>query len=439
MWQQASAIVEYKANRSGFPLCSIRPVSTFSEQPHYALNLPTMGIGRLAVHTHLRLPQEVVDMIIDFLDARADWKHCARVCWSWVHASQLHLFRNISVSLTVLYGEEEPPVSRLKSVLDRAPHLAKHVRELEIVRDFGQCFNIRMQEQLLSLLIPLFPRIHSFSLKSVDCDQEFGIDASLLAAIRGILQSQHIKSITLYGWEFSDNAHFVSLMGDKLNSLTTFKIDSTGIDYRAPPSNHSVPKDGPPATLEILSISCSMKWIDDWFASLKHPVIVKKLILDGWGAGSLLITRFGKNLEELSLLMEDDYGPPIDFHHMKRLSKLVSTSSIDELVELHTIPEDNQLEDLELVHTWYWEISFAASAFNQLDELLASKHFSRLKTVTMVADRSSLSLEEFKLLRKTMRRVTKLPVEKFIFLLISHGFLKLSKFKTRRYRRKKTW
>jgi hypothetical protein len=83
--------------------------------------------------THLRLPPELIDRIIDHLhDSPADLRTCARVCKAWLESSRLHLFYSISIHST---GNAQTLLSRcqkLYGVIRRSPRVALRVRELDI-------------------------------------------------------------------------------------------------------------------------------------------------------------------------------------------------------------------------------------------------------------------------------------------------------------------
>ncbi|KAH9947976.1 hypothetical protein B0H21DRAFT_300205 [Amylocystis lapponica] len=74
------------------------------------------------------IPPEMCDYVINFLhdDTRA-LGACSLTCRAWVPATQVHLFRNISLDNSKLF-------TAFCRLLHTAPHLGYHVRELSIAR-----------------------------------------------------------------------------------------------------------------------------------------------------------------------------------------------------------------------------------------------------------------------------------------------------------------
>jgi hypothetical protein len=113
--------------------------------------------------THLRLPPELIDRIIDHLhDSPADLRTCARVCKAWLESSRLHLFYSISIHSA---GNVQTLLSRcqkLYSVIRRSPRVALRVRELDIdleEYDFGGSTWLKI-EKLLPPLLQSFTKLH---------------------------------------------------------------------------------------------------------------------------------------------------------------------------------------------------------------------------------------------------------------------------------------
>ncbi|KAF8512172.1 hypothetical protein JB92DRAFT_2830869 [Gautieria morchelliformis] len=84
---------------------------------------------------HCRLPQEMVDAVLDNLrgaDGREALLACSHVCHAWLPSSQRNLFRRIA------YGRDARGHNeRLCQALQSSPHLAKYIRKLVVCLPLG--------------------------------------------------------------------------------------------------------------------------------------------------------------------------------------------------------------------------------------------------------------------------------------------------------------
>ncbi|KAJ8487216.1 hypothetical protein ONZ45_g14423 [Pleurotus djamor] len=347
-----------------------------------------------------RIPQELVDMIIGFVDDPTDWKQCALVCRSWIHASHLHLFREISVAI----GEfRVPPVIRLQAVLNKSPYLARHVRSLKIERIIDDDFFVGPQEQLLSIMLPLFALVHTFVFISYgDEEEEFMIDEMLRNAVGVLLRSSLLKHVTLHGLVFLNFGDFSDLIGTTIHSLSTLHFRGI-IRYRPVESPRPTTKSGPPVVLDTLIVDHPGAIYLEWLESLSHPLIVKKLVMSGVGPSSHLVGRLASGLEELCLLLDHDFAPFPDFSRLPCLTKLTVKYPHEELYDnvLIKIPEDNHLESLEL-HITDFE-SLEALSIRITDVFLTSGHFPCLKRIVLRVDTDSYETPVFKFICKYLK------------------------------------
>ncbi|KAF8519202.1 hypothetical protein JB92DRAFT_3112589 [Gautieria morchelliformis] len=107
----------------------IEPKNTLESAPHERLN-------------HRRLPQEMVDAVLDNL--REDDGHkallaCSQVCHAWLPSSQRHLFRRIT------FGADSGQSKQLGQALLGSPHLAKYIRELVVYLPVDDAFHATCQ------------------------------------------------------------------------------------------------------------------------------------------------------------------------------------------------------------------------------------------------------------------------------------------------------
>jgi hypothetical protein len=79
----------------------------------------------------LKLPQELLDSILDFLhDSPSDLKSCALTSRACVYRAQAHLFRHIT--LHARYTTEEQVWSSAQQTFHTSPHLVRHIRRLDL-------------------------------------------------------------------------------------------------------------------------------------------------------------------------------------------------------------------------------------------------------------------------------------------------------------------
>ncbi|KAJ8515695.1 hypothetical protein ONZ45_g6908 [Pleurotus djamor] len=358
-------------------------------------------------------------MIIGFMDDPVGWRQCALVCRSWTHASRLHLFRDINITI----GEfNVPPVIRLQAVIMRSPYLARQVRTLTLRRDCSEYFPSDTQEQLISIMLPLFIHVQTFSyiLDAEDGPElEFVIDPLLRTAIGAFLRSSHIKHVDLSGLTFYNLEDFMNLMGETVAALSTLHIQHICILNETRPSTRPITKRGSPVTLDTLTVVRPEDVVEHWLDSLSHPLVVKKLVLRGYGPTGFLISRLCDGLEELCIhvgfgssslsacaypdSVTLDPAPFFDFSRLKYLLKLTLGYTFDTLYDiLQATVEDNRLESLDL-HILEWDFSMDTPRFSLLDDLLSSTRFPCLQQVTLRIERDSYDTSEFKLLRKRLR------------------------------------
>lgn len=80
-----------------------------------------------------QLPQELIDTIINNVEDARTLHSCSRVALSWVTSSQRLLFHFISIAPSQFkFSSQNDLVSRLRKTFNTSPHLANHVRILEL-------------------------------------------------------------------------------------------------------------------------------------------------------------------------------------------------------------------------------------------------------------------------------------------------------------------
>ncbi|KAF7340386.1 hypothetical protein MVEN_01958100 [Mycena venus] len=75
-----------------------------------------------------RLPQEILDVIVDNVEDMVSLEACSLVCWAFVPASRKHIFRAISLEMLT-----DAPL-KLHATLLRSPHIASYIRDFAIRR-----------------------------------------------------------------------------------------------------------------------------------------------------------------------------------------------------------------------------------------------------------------------------------------------------------------
>ncbi|PCH43546.1 hypothetical protein WOLCODRAFT_18414 [Wolfiporia cocos MD-104 SS10] len=144
---------------------------------------------------HPRLPQEMIDSIIDHHHADpAMLRTCALVSRSWVHASQYHLFYSITI-------DGPATLDRFIAMISKS-RLRSLIRDLRIKGDPNtrrpqNWIRKLLQKQLSNRL----PRLHTLRIETIEWSSILGVDKD---GFRVFTQFSTVGTLHLFGVEFPD-------------------------------------------------------------------------------------------------------------------------------------------------------------------------------------------------------------------------------------------
>ncbi|KAF8509960.1 hypothetical protein JB92DRAFT_3119393 [Gautieria morchelliformis] len=154
--------------------------------------------------THCRLPQEMVDAILDNLcedDGHKALLTCSQVCHSWLPSSQRNLFRRIT------FGKDGGHSKRLGQALLSSPHLAKYIRELEVHMPVGDTFHATCQT--LSVILGELSELQRLTLCELVWHK---LTVDLRESFRRLFLLSSISFVKLHGVQFGSMDDFVNLL-----------------------------------------------------------------------------------------------------------------------------------------------------------------------------------------------------------------------------------
>ncbi|KAJ7653093.1 hypothetical protein DFH06DRAFT_1330496 [Mycena polygramma] len=136
-----------------------------------------------------QLPQEIIDAIVDNIEDLASFKACSLVCWAFVPASRIHIFRDISLDMV-----NDMP-HKLHAMLLRSPQIALYVRDLTIYRSHDPKLWMLPGSPLPAVLsmLPHIKRFSIFACWGEWMDAPAPLRAAILRVVtRGTLDRLHV-------------------------------------------------------------------------------------------------------------------------------------------------------------------------------------------------------------------------------------------------------
>ena len=180
-----------------------------------------------------QLPQELIDIVFESTDDD-EWtlRSCSLVCSSWLHSSRRHLFRRIvllppscqynSGSRPPLYGQ------RLHNLLDRSPHIATYIRELQLYEGWS----IRRQawigsDQSIPPVLGMLKGLKKIELRRLRWND---LPLAFRHSIRNILELPSLQFLEMELSDFASIDDFASLLSHA-KGLTGLSLAEINIDY----------------------------------------------------------------------------------------------------------------------------------------------------------------------------------------------------------------
>ncbi|EAU90929.1 hypothetical protein CC1G_02316 [Coprinopsis cinerea okayama7 len=293
--------------------------------------------------TTFRLPQELVDHVIDHLyNDYETLRACSRVAQAWLPTSRYHLFAKVCLQAWTGHGVTQFPSGRCKellSVIESAPEIAGYIRELEICE--GAPMHIRHPELQSATwvtsepaLLSIFKRLKNLRHLEISSASIFywrTLPAAFQNALCSLLAtSSSLTYLKLHSWCFPNYTSLAVLLSHCKN-LKGLSLSSTTVEDD---------------DLAEHRLGCVIEEWDgcDVIPSSKLEV----LTLDHVTFGYLDYWLFGETpMVDVSSLRELRVSHFSDLHVIEKLLLAVSGS----LEHLHLKPGQWRVRPLDLSHS----------------------------------------------------------------------------------------
>ncbi|KAF8907941.1 hypothetical protein CPB84DRAFT_1768214 [Gymnopilus junonius] len=189
----------------------------------------------------LRLPQELVDHIIDHLhDELMTLQNCARVCRAWTPASRFHLFAKVSLKAASPQNGPALPQERCKrlhALLVQCPEIISNIRELEVCEgsplhhpysDVQSSTTWVTTERTLTALFKMLTHVKRFDFSATSLQFWTLLPPTFQNALYALLSLPTLSYIRLHSWHFPSFSTLVSFLSHCQN-LRAFALSSTNI------------------------------------------------------------------------------------------------------------------------------------------------------------------------------------------------------------------
>lgn len=189
----------------------------------------------------VRLPQELVDAILDYLhDENKTMRSCALVCHAWLPSSRNHLFAKICLKATspqtgIAVPQER--CERLYKLLQRVPAIIPCIRELEICEGNPlHHYNSDVQgsttwvttERSLAALFRMLTHVQRFKFAATSTLYWTLLPPTFQNALYTLLAQPSLAYLRLHSWMFPNVAALTGLLAHCKN-LRAFALSSTNV------------------------------------------------------------------------------------------------------------------------------------------------------------------------------------------------------------------
>lgn len=242
-----------------------------------------------------RLPQELVDHIIDHLnDDLVSLRKCALVCQAWLPASRYHLFAKVSLKATS--PQQEPSLlqercKRLHGVLVRSPEIICNIREVEICEGSplhhpypdAQCSTTWVTtERTLMAFFRMLTHVRRFDFSATSSLYWMLLPPTFQAALYTLLSLPTLTYIRLHSWMFP-NFDALNFLLSHCQNLKGLALSSTTVcTDGSPPDDQEKDKDETFSSertyLEVLTLDfLSFTYLDYWLLGRNALINVQAL------------------------------------------------------------------------------------------------------------------------------------------------------------------
>ncbi|KDR67792.1 hypothetical protein GALMADRAFT_257631 [Galerina marginata CBS 339.88] len=246
-------------------------------------------------YTPTRLPQELVDHIIDHLhDNPLALNNCARVCHAWLPTSRLHLFAKISLKATSPHNGPAVPQERCKrlhALLLRSPEIICNIRELEICEgsplhhhypDVQSSTTWVTTERTLTALFRMLTHVKYFDFSATSTLYWTLLSPTFQQALCTLLSLQTLNYVRFHSWMFPSFASLTSMLSHCQNlravalSSTTISNDSgSELDHAPVPEDR---EDHNATPLEVLTLDfVDFPYLEYWLLGHSSLVDIRSL------------------------------------------------------------------------------------------------------------------------------------------------------------------
>ncbi|KAF8149395.1 hypothetical protein B0H34DRAFT_733595 [Crassisporium funariophilum] len=278
-----------------------------------------------AEHSPPRLPQELIDHILDHLhDDSVALNNCALVCQAWLPTSRLHLFSKISLKATSPHNGPAVPQERCKrlhALLVRSPEIIYNIRELEICEGSPHhhhypdiCSTTWVTtERTLTALFKMLTHVKRLDFSATSTLYWKILPPTFQAALWTLLSLPTLTYIRLHSWIFPDFASLASILS-RCQNLKAFALSSTNISNDSGPElDQTSPED---AVEKIKSTHLEVLTLDFvTFGYLEYWLLGHRALVNISSLRELRIAHFhdAAIVEKLLLTV----GPSLEHFHLK--------------------------------------------------------------------------------------------------------------------------
>ncbi|KAJ6627350.1 hypothetical protein B0H10DRAFT_381358 [Mycena sp. CBHHK59/15] len=320
--------------------------------------------------TRPTLPQELVDLILDFTD-NTTLKACSRVARSFLYTSQMHIFSEIKLlpSQWFDFGKNSMTLPRFSRILSRSPHIALYVRSLTVVEGDGVISIPWIRKDVLPAVLSMLVNLKGFSMQSPRLLDWVSLPMTLKNSLQ-VIHGSSLARIQLHKIRFDRSGGLISLLLGcrNLKSIKFQSVVVTTIDAQDPriPDEHRLHLD----SLELepslplvhsLLTSVDLRSLQHLYVFVSAPVSEPETqrILDGVETLVHCHLRLSHHHTDTSL---------IDIHKLRHLRTL----------------ELSMYFDFEYAPDGYDPVEWASNILDSVDKS------NQIQTVTL-----NLNIEEF--------------------------------------------
>ncbi|KIM91592.1 hypothetical protein PILCRDRAFT_810871 [Piloderma croceum F 1598] len=376
-----------------------------------------------------KLPQELIDIIIDYLPF--GYGSCALVCRSWLPAAHRNLFHRVVLpppnDFYYSRPDDVPYSKRLDQVLLKSPHISEYIRELEVYDSRDD--NWIGTDPTLPRLLPKLTNLTRIKFRRL---HQRNVPSGLKQSIYSVLELPSLTHVELEKATFANIDDLKDLLSHakystnlSLNDVSVLSDEPlTHVGEDKGPAEAEVEEHGLHSRLQsnLVSLRLSLNhhhsafldWLigprSPWDVSHMHTLQVLSSYLDDTDVTNRLLKAIGNSLRHFHLLVPYILSNPspyrsdtnsntdfnfesnsgIKFHYLTDIIRTKSRQVTEPLPWLlrflSNIGKFNQIEEIKL------EVEIPDcddgpvewSDWEEVDCLLAGAHFESLRKLNIL-------------------------------------------------------